>query len=200
MLHLLPVRKLLAIVMSLVGLSTLLAVYAGFVGIGDGATDAIRIIRWSSASALVLPILLYAAWRWIPVLQEITFPYLGGEWTGRLNFQGARGSGFRDVTLNISHTLFSLKLLMESPESTSRTLVAHAENDAELNRHRLYYVYLNERKEGALGAGERYKGLAIMRVERAGGALHGDYFTEERSAGKLHMQRLRKHAWWKIWK
>jgi SMODS-associating 2TM, beta-strand rich effector domain len=200
MLHLLPVRQLLVVVISLIGLSTLSAMYAGYVGTGDSLTDAIRVIRYSTALAVALPILLYAAWRWIPLLQEVTFPYLGGEWRGRLDFQGARGSGFRDVTLDISHTLFRLKLVLDSAESTSRTLVAHAEHDPELNRRRLYYVYLNERKEGALGAGSRYKGLAILRVEHAGGTLHGDYFTEEQNAGKLHMHRLRKHSWWKLWK
>jgi hypothetical protein len=48
---------------------------------------------------------------------------------------------------SISHTLFRLKLVLDSTESTSRTLVAHAEHDPELNRRRLYYVYRVKMKE-----------------------------------------------------
>jgi hypothetical protein len=199
MLHLLPVRQLLALTMLLVALTMLLATYAGYMGAG-GLSDAITVIRWSSASAVALPIIASAAWRWMPILQEVTFPYLGGEWEGKLAFQGLRGSGTRDVKLDVTHRLFGLKLVLETNESISRTLVAHAQFDADLARNKIYYVYLNERKEGVAAAGTNYKGLATLRVESAGSLLHGDYFTETSGAGTLHIYRLKKHAWWKIWK
>lgn len=199
MLHLLPVRQLLMLIVLLVALTMLLAMYAGYMGAG-GLKDAIIIIRWSSASAVALPIIASAAWRWMPLLQKVSFPYLGGEWEGKLAFEGLRGSGTRDVKLDVTHQLFGLKIVLETNESISRTLVAHAQYDADIARNRIYYVYLNERKEGVVAAGEYYKGLATLRVENAGSLLHGNYFTETRGAGTLHVYRLKKHSWWKIWK
>lgn len=199
MLHLLPVRWLLTLTIVVAASTMLVAMYAGYMGTG-GLEDAIKIIRWSSASAVALPIVASAAWRWVPALQHITFPYLGGEWEGKLAFQGLRGSGTKDVRLDVTHRLFGLKLLLETNESTSRTLVAHAQYDADLSRNKIYYVYLNERKEGVLAAGEHYKGLATLRVESEGSLLQGDYFTETNSAGTLHAYRVKKHAWWEIWK
>jgi hypothetical protein len=119
---------------------------------------------------------------------------------GRIDFQGAGGTGTRQVALTINHSLLKIMLILDSAESTSRTLVAHAERDAGINRDRLYYVYLNERKEGVRGAGERYRGLAVLRVEMAQATLYGDYFTERQGSGKLRVRRQRPHPWWAVWK
>ena len=78
----------------------------------------------------------------------IIFPYLGGQWTGSIEFQGSHGCGTRDVSLRIDHTLFTIKLILESEESTSRTLSVCAYRDSGISRDRLYYVFQNERKEG----------------------------------------------------
>ena len=52
----------------------------------------------------------------------------------------------RNVKLEIKHTLFGLRLVLDSKKSTSWTLVVHAERNRDFGRYRLYYVYLNERK------------------------------------------------------
>lgn len=201
MLHLLPIRKLLTVIVALVGLAVLAAVYAGVVGSGDAIADVKWIIRYASLAALALTIVPYAAWRWLPSLQRLTFPYLGGDWTGELVFQGPKGTGTREITLAVSHSLLRIVLVLDSAESTSRTLVVHAERDVGINRDRLYYVYLNERKEGVPGSGERYRGLAVLRVEMSTPpTLHGDYFTERKGTGKLRLERLRSHPWWALWK
>lgn len=201
MLHLLPIRHLLTAIIALVGVAVVAAVYAGAIGTGDAFNDAKWIIRYSSAFALVVMLVPYAIWRWIPRLQRFTFPYLGGEWVGRIEFQGANGNGTRQVALTINHSLLNIVLILDTVESTSRTLVAYAERDAGIKRDRLYYVYLNERKEGVRGGGERYRGLAVLRVEKDGPAtLHGDYFTECQNSGKLRVRRLRPHPWWAVWK
>ena len=201
MLHLLPIRWLFRSVVVLVSTVVLAAVYAGAVGTGDALSDVKWIIRWSSPAALMLVTLPYAAWRWLPSIQRLTFPYLGGVWTGKLTFNSSRGSDTRDVTLTIRHSVSSIVLILDSAESTSRTLVVHAERDTGLNRDRLYYVYLNERKEGVQGAGDRYRGLAVLRAEVSNRAvLHGDYFTEQMSSGKLRLTRKQSHPWWALWK
>ncbi len=162
--------------------------------------DAIRVVRAALLTASILPAIALAMWRWIPGLQKCTFPYLGGEWTGRLVFEGSRGKGSRDIQLKISHSLFHLTLILETAESASRTLVAHAEYDKGLDVNRIYYVYLTERKEGVPGAGAQYKGLATLRIGKAEAALYGDYFTEQQTMGKLHAWRARPYPAWQFWK
>jgi SMODS-associating 2TM, beta-strand rich effector domain len=78
--------------------------------------------------------------------------------------------------MEIKHTLFDLRLLLDSKQSSSRTLVVQAERDPDFARYRLYYVYLNERRDGFENAGVRYRGLAVMSVKPASQPeLHGNY-------------------------
>jgi hypothetical protein len=201
MLNLLPIRNLLTVIIILIASSVLAAAYAGVVGTGDALADVKWIIRLAPSAALTLMVAPFAVWRWVGSVQRLTFPYLGGEWAGELRFNGQTGAGTRDVTLTVNHSLLKIALILDSAESTSRTLVVQADRDAEINRDRLYYVYLNERKEGVSGAGERYRGLAVLRVEMSGRpALLGDYFTERQSSGKLKLSRRRSHPWWALWK
>lgn len=201
MLHLLPIRALLTVVIACAAIVVVDAVYRGNLGNGDALADARVVIEHSSAAAFAFLVASLAVWRWIPFLQNFVFPYLGGEWTGVVQYQGNQGNGTRPVTLSVTHTLMGIRLVLDSAESTSRTLVVHAERDAEISRNRLYYVYLNERKEGVAGAGAMYRGLAILRVEAAPQfALIGNYFTDQQGTGSLHLTRSRRHAWWKLWK
>ncbi|WP_162820657.1 hypothetical protein [Microvirga calopogonii] len=201
MLHLLPIRLILLVFSVLVGLSVLLAGYAGWVGGGDTLRDATGLIRWSSTMASALVITCFMGWRWIPAVQLFIFPYLGGKWSGTVRFEGQNGPDQRDVSLEIKHTLFGLKLLLDSDESTSWTLVVHADRNPDFDRYRLYYVYLNERKEGCPGAGERYRGIAVLRVVWVTKPeLQGDYFTDTHRRGTLHLKRNVVTSWWKIWR
>lgn len=202
MLNLLPIRLLLTVIIVLISVVVLAAVHAGMIGSGDAFGDFGSILRWSSPAALMLMLVPYLAWRWTPRVQEAVFPYLGGEWIGELRFHGPNGAGDREVSLVVNHSLLKTVMILDSDESTSRTLVVHAERDSGTERDRLYYVYLNERKEGVRGAGEQYRGLAVLRVEIAAGStfLLGDYFTERQSTGTLKLTLQRHHPWWKFWK
>jgi hypothetical protein len=200
MLHLLPIRLFLAGFAALVGFTVLAAVYGGWLG-GDALRDASGVVRWSSTVAISSIALFYAAWRWFPGLQSLIFPYLGGQWAGTVRFQGPNGPDHRHVSLEIKHTLFGFRLLLDSHESTSRTLVVQAERDPDFDRFRLYYVYLNERKEGRPGGGQRYRGLAILRITWSSRPeLEGDYFTETHRRGTLHLTRRSATPRWKIWR
>ncbi|SRR5713101_3838564 len=201
MLHLLPIRWILGFAIAFVGLAVLAAVYAGWVGRGDGMADAALLLRWSSVAAVSTILLLFATWRWVPPVQRFIFPYLGGSWSGYILSPGEGGPQRLNVTLEIKHTLFGLRLLLDSKESTSWTLLVHAERNPDFERYRLYYVYLNERKEGFQNAGERYRGLAIIRVERGSRLkLSGNYFTETHRRGTLHLTLDTVHPWWKLWR
>jgi SMODS-associating 2TM, beta-strand rich effector domain len=201
MLHLLPIRLLFQWSIALVALAVAAAFYSGWLDQSDGAHHVALFLRVSSGLAIALSTILVAAWRWIPQLQKFIFPYLGGRWTGVVKFPEAGGEGQRQVTMEVKHTPFGLKLLLDSKESVSWTLSVQADRNPDFERYRLYYIYLNERKEGVAGARERYRGVAIMRVE-AGSAmkLFGDYFTETDRRGTMELSATRLHPWWMIWR
>jgi|SRR5579883_1030562 len=200
MAHLIPIRRLLQAIAIAVGLALLVAVYGGAIGNGDGLRDASTTIRIATMVSAIAVGVLWVSWRWFPPLQRSIFPYLGGFWAGVIEFGSDDSLEQRSVNLEVKHTLLSLKFLLESAESTSWTLVVHANKDADFNRCRVYYVYLNERKEGVLGAGERYRGLAVLRVEHGRRlSLLGNYFTETNRRGTLRLSRRNAHPWWKLW-
>jgi SMODS-associating 2TM, beta-strand rich effector domain len=201
MLHLLPIRSILGLAVSLAALGVLATVYTGWIGGGEFVHDATQLMRWSSSVAMTLIIGLFAVWRWVPPVQRMIFPYLGGAWSGFVRYDDGDREQRRKVTLEVKHTLFGLRLLLDSKESTSWTVLVHAERNPDFERYRLYYVYLNERKEGFENAGQRYRGLAVIRIEPGPSlGLIGDYFTETHRHGTLHLTLDALHPWWKLWR
>jgi hypothetical protein len=200
MFHLLPIRWILTLAGILVGCIVLIGFYAGLVGSGDALRDAAFLVRWSSIGAVMTLALPLLAWRWSTMVQKLVFPYLGGSWSGHVEFAGTNGPDRRPVKLRINHTLLGLRLLLDSKESTSWTVIVHAERK-EFDQYRLYYVYLNERKEGVGAARVRYRGLAVIRVEQGRRMrLMGDYFTETHRRGTLTLALDDLHPWWKFWR
>lgn len=178
------------------------ALYAGWIGTDASVSSALQVIKWASPASLAVIVLTYAAWRWIPPIQRMIFPYLGGLWEGEVRFLDKAGQpDRRSVTLEANHTLFGARLLLESDETESKTLAVHAEKDPDFDRFRLYYVYLNKRKEGVAGAGDTYRGTAIVRCELGKPlSMEGDYFTDTHRRGTLHLRRISKTAFWQLWK
>ena len=195
MLYLIPIRWLLAVVVVLTG-SGVLALW----GSHDVSVGVIEVFRWAALASLVLALAPCAAWRWLPILQRVIFPYLGGEWKGTLKYAGPHGSGSRTVKLDIRHTLYRITISLDTKESSSKTLVLYPERNTGVKRHRLYYVYRNERKEGLAGGGTTYRGLAILGVEEETAEMNGNYFTEQQHEGTLCVKRSRAHPWWLLYK
>jgi hypothetical protein len=135
MLHLLPIRLVLRVFAALVAVAVVAASYGGWVGQGGSIDDMAVVTRWSSSLATSAILLLYVSWRWIPPVQLFIFPYLGGRWSGVLRFNAGHGPEHRDVRLEIKHTLFGIQCLLDSNESTSSTLVVHAERNPDFQRY-----------------------------------------------------------------
>lgn len=201
MLHLLPIRILTVAFAAAVGLLILAAFDVGQLDAGQTLRSAQLVVRWASSLSLGALVLLYAGWRWLPTIQAAIFPYLGGRWEGSVHFGENQSSRSKPVTMEAKHTLFGIKFLLDSDESSSLTLAVHAEKDPDFDRYRLFYVYLNRRKEGVIGGGQLYRGLAVVRwVEGSQPALEGDYFTETHRRGTLHLRRVEKTPFWKLWR
>lgn len=185
-----------------VGLLVVGAFYVGAVNTDESLRSAGQVVRWASSVSLAATVLLLLAWRWIPAVQSAIFPYLGGTWAGEVRYDDEQGvPAAKPVTMEVRHNLLGARLLLDSEESTSVTLAVHAEKDPDFDRFRLYYVYLNRRKEGVPGGGEAYRGLAIVRWVAGGTpSLVGDYFTETHRRGTLHLARETATAFWKVWR
>lgn len=201
MLHLLPIRVLLTVFALAIGGTLTLVVAAGWTGRDGFIATATTMLRYAVMASTVMCLLVLLAWRWIPHVQSMIFPYLGGKWDGTLQF-GPGGTQQKVITLEVKHTFFKVRLLLESDESTSKTIVVHAKKDPDFDRYQIYYVYRNERKEGVLGAGNIYRGLSIMRVTRLNGKLQmlGDYFTETHRQGTMRLSCVKPNPYWKFWR
>jgi hypothetical protein len=201
MLHLLPLRILAIAFAITVALVILAAISGGYLPNTGSMLALQQVARLAPILVTVYAVFLFAAWRWISPLQAMIFPYLGGKWTGELRYIDAAGPQSKPATMEAMHTLFGTKFLLETDESESTTLVVHAEKDPHFERYKLYYAFLNRRKEGVAGAGETYRGLAIVRcISSEQTALEGDYFTDTHRQGTIHLTRTTKTAFWKLWR
>jgi hypothetical protein len=200
MLHLLPFRVLSVVLVGGSVALILLMFHFGIYG-RNIVDDFVSLMKAASIVGTVGPIAFYLAWRWIPWVQKGIFPYLGGVWKGHLSYDGKNGKGKRDITLTVNQSPFQVRLILDSKESVSRTLSVQADRDGGTDRNRLYYVFLNERKEGVTNPGQKYRGLAVLGVvDEANNILAGDYFTEAKSLGQLHLSNRQPHPWWSLWK
>lgn len=202
MLHLLPVRLIVWAIVALAMVVVAAALYSGWAGGADSISLGAAIIRWSSSIVTAGAVVVLVAWRWIPPVQRSIFPYLGGAWSGRVCFKREDGTADeRNVSLLVKHNLLRVVMLLESIESTSKTMVVHADKDPHFDRYSLYYTYRNERKLGMSGDISAYRGLAIMGIELGSElSMHGDYFTDSHRRGTLHLDRTAPNPWWMLWR
>ncbi|MAM37663.1 MAG: hypothetical protein CL949_03960 [Erythrobacter sp.] len=202
MLHLLPIRLLLTVFAGAVVVVVCLGFYVELFAPDDPLDALPRLARWASGLSIGAIVALYALWRWVPAIQLAIFPYLGGSWAGEVRYFDENGvEKAKPVEMEAKHTLFGIRLLLESDESSSETLAVHAEKNPDFDRYRLFYIYLNRRHEGVKGAGEAYRGLAIVRWTKGSiPVLEGDYFTETERRGRLLLKRTKTNPAWKLWR
>ena len=120
MLHLLPVRTMLRVSLFIFGLAVLSAAYEGWIG-HEVFKDAVTVFGWSSTAVIVANSFVYLAWRWLPAVQNSIFPYLGGRWSGHIEYRDGQDQRRLNVSMEVKHTLFGMQMLLESEQSSSRT-------------------------------------------------------------------------------
>jgi hypothetical protein len=190
MLHLLPLRWLLKAAVVLTALGLVAAAALGTLGPG-GFTSALgAALRIALLVEAALWILLTFGWSYTPGFKERVFPEIGGSWHGHIHYVREGASQSKPATLHIHQNLTSLRLLLETDESESQTLVARPERDPDFSRFKLFYIYENTRKEGMPGAGRIYRGTAFLVLPPGRPKqLSGSYFTEQGGVGTLEFAR-----------
>lgn len=182
-----PFRILLQ---ALVAATILFVVGVGWFAPADGIIGAqLTALRWAPIVPVVFLFVLYWGWRLIQPLQAMTFPYLGGDWTGALNYETHDGrSGERSARLVVRHGFFGLQMRLLTDESASRTLAVATVRDPAFGDFRLYYVFEVTRISG-VGADKVYRGTAVVQIDLKKATLSGDYFTEHKSTGHITFSR-----------
>jgi hypothetical protein len=180
-----------ALLQALVVATILFVVAIGWMAPTDGVIGAqITALRWAPFVPIVFLFVLYWAWRKVELLQEITFPYLGGDWNGVLRYETHDGkNGERPARLVIRHDFFGLHMRLLTAESASRTLAVATTRDPTFGDFRLYYVFEVTRISG-VGADKVYRGTAVVQVDLKNATLSGDYFTEHKSTGHISFERV----------
>lgn len=202
MLHLWPLKTILSVVFAGIVFIVVILSASTPSDEADPFSFAWQLGKWCGTLVTVLAVCGFAAWRWLPWVQQLTFPYLGGRWKGMVTFKGENGDETRDVTLHVYHTPIAIRLLLESSESESKTLAVQASRVADVtDEYRLYYVYENTRREGGSKENRTYRGVAILRLSTSCAlAMKGDYFTDTHRRGRLSFDVIELNPWWKLWK
>src|ERR1700722_995327 len=99
-------------------------------------------------------------WRWIPILNRLLFPDIGGEWKIEIHWQRHGHEGVVDAEATVSQNFLRVSMEVRSPKSDSQTLIAQPKKDPESGRPLLYYVYLVTPKAVGANPGRPYYGAA----------------------------------------
>jgi len=105
MLHVLPIRLILRLIAIFVFLVVLAAFSLGWVDDHNRARSVAVLMRGSAVVVTFAVVALHVSWRCLPVLQRALFPYLGGRWSGVIQFSTPGGTDSRHIVLEIKHTL-----------------------------------------------------------------------------------------------
>ncbi|HEX8167112.1 MAG TPA: hypothetical protein VF601_15180 [Beijerinckiaceae bacterium] len=203
MLHLVPIRLLLTAQAFVAMSAYALAFQAGLISNANWMEVASGVLKIATPAALASMVVALAAWRWSPTfMQTMLFPYLGGEWSGEIEFSEQGQLICRPARLDVSHTLTSIRFVLRTTESTSATLMVHARKIPDVRDIvKLVYIYEVERHEGHAGAGDRYRGCAFIDVqlgERL--TMSGSYMASSNRSGAIRMTLMARTAWWKLWR
>jgi len=195
MLHLLPLRSLGRFALAVTVLGVLAVILISSPTQGTTLAKGLTILRWALAVEGIVALFVFYCWYRLPGLtKRYLFPHIEGSWDGELQFKQKRRSGdtyaskplaaSKPAKLYIHQSLTRIRLILETDESTSETLVVHPERDPNFSRFRLFYIFENRSRDGQPNNGRSYRGTAVMEVPPGRPSeLRGTYFTDQGSEG-----------------
>jgi hypothetical protein len=203
LLHLLPTRLLLTVFAIAVMTAYAVALRTGWVGAGTWVSIGLGIFKVATPAAIISMIAAQILWRWSPeFIQNVEFPYLGGTWDGEIEFKQDGVLKQHPATLEVVHTLTTIRFALSTAESTSQTVLVHARKVPVLKDVvKLVYIYDVERRENVPGAGDRYRGCAFLDVNLARPrAMTGTYMAGAGRTGAIRMELKTMTPFWKLWR
>jgi hypothetical protein len=191
MLHLLPFQWLLKGLIAVTGLAVLTATSAGAFSSHGLYENSIAVLRWAGTVDTLVAGIIYFGWHMIPCVRRAIFPHIAGEWKGKISFMDATETEqVRYATLYVAQNLLRIRLVLNTEESTSETLVVHPVRDSDFPFFYLFYIYENRRKEGFHGPGRIYRGTSVISIEDDKFlVMKGTYFTDQKGDGTVYFTR-----------
>jgi hypothetical protein len=169
--------------------AAIVAAAAALLVVGKPIVEAVRIAATAAgvlqAASLVI---IFIAWKWIPGFSYWVFPNLTGRWNGKVQF--TRGGQLAELKaeLDIEQNLNTISLILETEDAESETIVVYPRRLSN-RRLELLYIYETRRKEGRPPPFYRYRGTAVMRVEKHPTRLIGTYYTEQGGLGTVEFAK-----------
>lgn len=162
---------------------------------------ALTLLRWALAAEGIAALFVFYCWHRLPGLTaRYLFPHIDGSWDGELHYKQRHLSkdastsktltAVKPAKLYIHQSLTHIRLILETDESTSETLVVHPERDPDFSRFRLFYIFENRSRDGQPNNARSYRGTAVMNVPPGRPSkLRGTYFTDQGSEGTFVFDR-----------
>lgn len=197
MINLLPIGQVIRLISVVYAVFIALAVAISW-RFGNNSQTVWGSIGFAFSGATVLQLLLMGwfylgwrrLWRWIPALNRLLFPDIGGEWKIRINWHGEGQHGVVNAEATVRQDFLRISMEVRSANSDSQTLIAQPKKDPESGRALLYYVYQVTPKAVGANPSPPYYGAAILKFsETGGGQLSGNYWTSQRTAGHFTLSR-----------
>jgi hypothetical protein len=182
MLHLIRLNLIVYVFALVAGTAALLSTGTPVIAAGSRAATVAGILQ-----AVALGI-IFVAWKWIPGFSYWIFPNLSGQWTGNIHFTRDDGPAEIAAALDVEQNLNTISLVLETQDAESETLVVYPRRLSN-RRLELLYVYETRRKEGRPPPFYRYRGTAVMRVERHPTRLIGSYYTDQGGLGTVQFTK-----------
>ena len=199
MINLIPLRTLFVYIAIFYGICV--ACFLSIMWSPETTTVNAISVAFSGAGLLNLCIfvMVYIGWKFLwkifPVLNDLIFPDLNGNWKMKIHWIRDSRSGTVIANAFIRQDLLKISMEVLSQDSESETLLAKPERHSESGRPMLYYIYRVFPKQNNLAAGQPYDGAAILKFDQTGPiSLKGNYFTNRQTKGYFELTRENQHS------
>jgi hypothetical protein len=160
--------------------------------------SAMTVVRRVLGVEAVIALIVYYGWHYFPgMTQRWIYPHIEDTWDGTINYFHEGKHGRKEAVLHVSQSLVRIRLVLETDESVSETLVVRPERDSDFSRFRLFYIYENRQRDGLPNNGRSYRGTALIELGPGKpSCLVGTYFTDQRGTGTIEFRRRRDARKW----
>jgi hypothetical protein len=162
--------------------------------------DKIDIVRYTLAifTLVLMPVVVVFwnfVWNKISFIPNWLFPNLSGDWNFEIRWQSIcdeSKSGKKSGTAKIRHTLFDLKISVDTDDSKSEVIDATPYKSSTKEKY-LRYIYKNERQNTKSKTNINHNGVVPqLKISDDFNTMEGDYFTDRGTKGQVSFRKIVK--------
>ncbi len=162
----------------------------------DGKMNIVRYTLIAFTVVLMLVVVFWNfLWNKVPFISNWLFPNLSGDWNFEIKWQGIcdeSKSGKKSGTAKIRHTLFDLKISVDTDDSKSEVIDATPYKSSTKEKY-LRYIYKNERQNTESRTNINHNGVVPqLKISDDFNTMEGDYFTDRGTKGQVSFRKIVK--------